>query len=139
MPPLATKNSQLFFVCPNMRHINKHFLIMLYYFTVNETVMFSSVIKPVYANKRTSALLRPSRWHYFENITTFQFTAVFSFLRTKKNVSNAICGFMLFMAIHLMALYYCVLFVLLSDTIYLEILNECLTRLGKYKDKKVVM
>ena len=127
---LKQKNSQLFFVCPNMRHINKHYFWLCCTILLWMKLLFIIVIKRVYANKRTSALLHPSRLHYFENLTTIQFTAVFSFLWTKKNVSNAICGFMLFMAIHLMALYYCVLFILLSDTIYLEIPNEFLTRLG---------
>lgn len=79
---LKHKNSQLVFVCPNMRDINKHFwlccTILLWM-----KLLFIIVIKRVYANKRTSTLLLPSRWQYFENLTTIQFTAVFSFLWTK--------------------------------------------------------
>ena len=128
---LKQKNSQLFFVCPNMRHINKHYFWLCCTILLWMKLLFIIVIKRVYANKRTSALLHPSRWYDFENLTTIQFTAVFSFLCTKKNVGNAICGFIPFMAIHLMALCYCLLFILLSDTIYLEFPNEFLTKLGR--------
>ena len=81
---LKQENSQLFFVCPNMRHINKHYFWLCCTILLWMKLLFIIVIKRVYANKRTSALLHSSRWYVFENLRTIQFTAVFSFLWTKR-------------------------------------------------------